>query len=352
MKIIKDKSLKPFGSGTACLNALHGDCIRDITLEECVEICEKSNHCDCGIYVNVKDSYLSPYCIPLNNDGWSNLNIFPSLVATKNNSFLSSDKGVETTFFYNEKVNNIPSKTFFENMIFDFDVIQLQYKDIDGTLLTMNENFYFVTQTYFDMLFRNYWNIQYGKTQRCVNGGKYQFFKRRESINIVSESPYDELSWKNYTIHYETEIYTQFFVQTVDDNKLFIDSKSPIYIYHQDSLSSIKQYLYVHPTTKLLLIDTKGKQKSVFYLFKSFDMKSSYPVDLYYKYNDKMTNNMEEYLKNFDKINPNDTIPSPTQTIVNGYNYYFVWVSVGILSLLCISNIIVYILNQKKKLKK
>lgn len=348
MKIIKDKSLKPFGSGTACLDGLYGDCIRNISLDKCVDICEKSNQCDCGIYVNVKDSSLSPYCIPLNNDGWQNLNIFPSLISTKNNSFLSSDKGVDTTFFYNEEVNTVPSKTVFENMIFDFDVIQLQYRDADGTLLTMNDNFEFVKQTDFDMLFRNYWNIQYGKTQRCTNGGKYQFFKGRESINMISQNPYDKFSWKNYTIHYIENIYAKFYVQTVDKEQLFINSKNPIYIYHQDIPTSTKQYLYVNPITKTLSIDTEGKQKSIFFLYKSFDLKNSYPIDLYYKYNDKMTSNMEEYLESFDRINPTEKIPPPTQTTVNGYNYNFVWVSVGILSLLCISNIIIYILNQKK----
>jgi hypothetical protein len=347
MKIIKDKSLKPFGSGTACLNALHGDCIRNISLEDCVKICEKSNQCDCGIYVNVKDSNLSPYCIPLNNDGFQNLNIFPSLVATENKSFLSSDKGVDTTFFYNEQVNKLPPKEVLEKIIFDFDIIQLQYQDTDGTVLTMNENFQFVKQTYFDMLFRNYWNIQYGKFQRCTNKGKYQFFKRRESINLVSQSPYNSFSWKNYSIHYEKDFYTEFFVENVNEKELFIDSKNPIYIYHQNTPTEEKNYLYVNPTTKVLSIDTKGTQKSIFYLFKSFDMKSAFPVDLYYSFNKNMTNNMETYLENFDKAYT-DEKSIPVQKTLNDYNCYFVWISVAILCLLCLANIIIYIFNQKK----
>ena len=352
MKIIKDKSLKPFGSGTSCLNAINGDCIRDISLDECVDICQKSNHCDCGIYVNIKNSTLSPYCIPLNNDNWGNLNIYPSLIKTKNNSFLSSDKDVDTTFFYNEKINPLPSKSFFENMIFDFDVIQLYYKDTDGTKLTMNENFDFVKQSYFDMLFHNYWNNQYGKSQRCTNGGKYQFFQGRQSINLCIEYPYNKFSWKNYNPHYIPNLYTKFFIETLDDSKLFINSNEPVYIYHQAKPTTLKHYIYVNPTTKKLSIDLMGKKKSVFYLFKSFDMKSSYPIDLYYKYDDKMTTNMEKYLENFDKIVPNVSIKPPIQIIVNGYNYYFVWISLVILLLLCIANILCFYFKSKKKLKK
>lgn len=351
MKIVKDKSLKPFGSGTSCIDALDGDCIRNISLEDCIKISENSTQSQCGIHVEVPESALTSYCIPLNNDSWTNMDLAPSLIHTENNSFLSTSNGVNTTFFYDEKVYKSPQKDVFMKMLFDFDILQLKYRDVDGTVLTMDEGFNFVPKTDFDMLFRSYWNIQYGKIHRCTSGGKYQFFRGRESEDMHIQTPYERFEWENFNLTFAYDNYSKFFVECLDENAVFIDSNAPIYIFHQNRRIDPKMYLYVHPKTKSLKIDIGGNKKSVFYLFKSFDLPNAYPIDLYYKLSDNMTRNMETYLEKFKNqdIVFSEYIPQPV--VLNEYNYSWLWTSVAILGLLLLTNIIVYIHNVIRKNK-
>lgn len=351
MKIVKDQSLKPFGSGTSCIDALGGDCIRNISLEDCIKISEKSNQSQCGMHVEVPGSALSSYCIPLNNDSWTNLDLAPNLIQTKNNSFLSTSNGVNTTFFYDEQTYKTPDPDTFTKMIFDFDIIQLKYRDVDGTVLTMDEGFKFVPKTDFDMLFRSYWNIQYGKVHRCTSGGKYQFFRGSQSEDMHIQTPYERFEWENFNLTFAYDNYSKFFVECVDKNALFIDSNAPIYIFHQNTRKDPKMYLYVDPKTKSLKIDRGGNKKSVFYLFKSYDLPNVYPDTLYKKISGSTTKNMEIYLEKFKNQDIVFSDYTPKAVVVNEYNYPWLWTSVAVLGLLLLTNIIVYVHNVRRKYK-
>ncbi len=351
MKIIKQKSLKPFGSGTSCIDALNGDCIRNLSVEECIKITEESYESQCGIHVEVKDSAIGSYCIPLNTNSWTNIDISPSLVRTKNKSLLSTTNNVDTTFFYNDKVYGVPSKELLSQMLFDFDAVQLRYRDTDGTMLTMDERFTFVPKTSFDMLFQSYWNFRYGKIHRCVVNGKYKFFRGRESLTMSVEKPYTKFLWNNFTTSYGFTIFSNFFITSVDKNRLFLNVNEPVYIFHQTVRLGKKTYLYVDPKTKLLNIDMTGEKKSVFFIYKSFDLPNAYPIKLYFNVTDTMTENMEVYLKEleekFTETNPfTKEISYKTQiTPVNDYNYAWVWTSVSILIVLLLMNVFIYFKN-------
>jgi len=354
MKIQKDKSLKPFGSGTSCIDCVDGDCIRNISLEECIDNAKKSNQSQAGIYVNVKDSILPSYCLPLNTDNWGNLALSPSYISTNNDTILSTKNNVETTFFYNDKKYALPSFDDLEKFIFDYDIIQLKYKDDNGEMLTMNENFKFVKDTAFSMLFRNYWNIQYGKINRCASNGKYNFFRGRESFVLSTEKPYNHFEFINFSLDYFNDLYNQFFVQAIDSDELFINSLQPVSIYHQNTLDQEKQYLYVEPTTNILSFDNKGSnKKSIFYLYKSFDLDNAYPIEHYFQLPKNLEENMSIYLDDFVRQTnlKKETVPQTQPIVVNDYNYPWLWTSITVLILVLFLNITFYARTFFKKKK-
>lgn len=356
MKIQKDKSLKPFGSGTSCIDTIHGDCIRNISLEECVEKAKQSHQSQCGIYVNVRDSILPSYCLPLNTNNWGNLTLSPSYINTNNDTILSTKNNVETTFFYNDKKYALPSLDYLEKSIFDFDVIQLKYKNEYGEMLTMDENLKFQKDSMFTMLFRNYWNIQYGKINRCPSNGKYHFFKGRESFVLSLKKPYDNFDFINFSLDYFDDLYNQFYIQAIDSNELFINSLQPVFIYHQNTLEEEKQYLYVDTVTNILSFDNKGKnKKSIFYLYKSFDLDNAYPISHYFELSKNLEKNMSIYLDEFVKeTNVKEKSAKKTKPIVfNDYNYPWLWTSMIILVLLFFLNVLFYAQQflKKKKVK-
>ena len=111
-------------------------------------------------------------------------------------------------------------------------------------------------------------------------------------------------------------------------------------------------YLYVDPITKSLKIDIGGNKKSVFYLFKSYDLPNAKDlIDLYLKLSDSMTRNMEIYLEKFKNQDIVFSDYSPKPVVLNEYNYPWLWTSVAILGLLLLVNIIVYVDNVRRKYK-
>lgn len=74
----KNNSVKPFSTQLSCIDTISGECITDISKEECQQICEDSSDCHYGYHV--KFPYKS-YCLPINyinnmnENAWTNSQI-------------------------------------------------------------------------------------------------------------------------------------------------------------------------------------------------------------------------------------------------------------------------------------
>ena len=149
MIIDKKYSLKPFGYGTSCIDCINGECVRNVSVEECKKICEESNWCGCGIHVDFLNRSIPNYCLPLNTIKYKNNPIISSMISTdKNGTFLSRENGVDITFFREEKQFPLNQKVY--------DKLKINKKKniskedlVDKNVEDMNKNMKIYLDTYF-----------------------------------------------------------------------------------------------------------------------------------------------------------------------------------------------------------
>ena len=56
--------VKPFGTGMSCIDTIGGECLRGLSVEECMRVCENSPLCSAGYHYSFPGSV--SYCVPLN----------------------------------------------------------------------------------------------------------------------------------------------------------------------------------------------------------------------------------------------------------------------------------------------
>lgn len=143
MKIIEGNYwLKPFGSQINCINSIYGECPKNINnIDECIKICEESPLCNAGYFVEDENTN-SKYCVPLFTSTWKNSNVYDYLIDSRNDTPISSNKGVKSTVFVNEKVfidQEKLSNDFFNNL---FIGDKVYFRIHDGkNLFYLQENF-------------------------------------------------------------------------------------------------------------------------------------------------------------------------------------------------------------------
>lgn len=105
MEIIPDKWVKPFSSGMSCINCIGSECIRDVTPEECANICKNSKRCNFGYHVKLPNEKES-YCLPLNGfPHWGNPQVFSnSTLSPEGSPILNPNLGVQVTIFQNPDI--------------------------------------------------------------------------------------------------------------------------------------------------------------------------------------------------------------------------------------------------------
>jgi hypothetical protein len=135
MKVLQDYILNPFGSGNSCIDTVDGECIRDMSLEECKSKCESADNCHLGMYI--KPPWTKSYCLPYNTIDYLNRPLSRLLVHKKNNSKFSSDKNVDMHLFFNEKV--YPSLTVPEQIILNHAICHLQIRKDNVTYYVSNQ---------------------------------------------------------------------------------------------------------------------------------------------------------------------------------------------------------------------
>ncbi len=107
METSKDIWVKPFSTGLSCVDTISAECIKNVSVDECVNICNDSNICSYGYHVqlpNEKDSY----CLPINGLPYmDNTDLFTSSLYPKEQGRIFSPHiGVELTTFQNTRLKN------------------------------------------------------------------------------------------------------------------------------------------------------------------------------------------------------------------------------------------------------
>ena len=107
METSTDMWVKPFSTGIACVDTIHGECIKNVSVEDCVDLCNKSDICAYGYHVklpNEKDSY----CLPINELPYmDNTEIFTNSLYPKTSArILSPNVGVDVTTFQNKNIRS------------------------------------------------------------------------------------------------------------------------------------------------------------------------------------------------------------------------------------------------------
>lgn len=96
----KELWVKPFGTGMSCIDTIHGECLRGLSLEECAKVCNQSPFCHAGYRVSFDHLPLASYCLPLNTTIYRNSNFLDNLIPANNSTRLSADDGVRVEVFY------------------------------------------------------------------------------------------------------------------------------------------------------------------------------------------------------------------------------------------------------------
>lgn len=146
-KILDGYSFPPFGHPYDCADTIHTQCYKDISLDDCINLCDESDECDAGYYLerassfgDNNNSYNNSYCFPLRTDVDKEsdpvMNIKPKQDYGLNDN-------VDATVFINQDVYPYPPDT--ANMVYYQDTILLKNVERDLQLSTTSreEDFIF-----------------------------------------------------------------------------------------------------------------------------------------------------------------------------------------------------------------
>lgn len=239
MKIDTKYSLKPFGSGTSCIDTIHGECIRNVSVDECVKICKNSPACGCGYHVEIKNRSpsIQNYCVPLNTIFYKNRPLALSLISTeKNGTILSKENGVDITFFRDERM--FPSvedslNKLKSSMIFNYDIVNFQIKNKKNNVFLqaiLPNALFFSNQTITDfyMIVKGF-DFSVGEVVRLHNDDVNYFFYKHTTLCLTYDHDKKEFLWNNYTENKSSQT-NVYHIQT-KDNSRFINNDTEVYIY-------------------------------------------------------------------------------------------------------------------------
>lgn len=264
--------LRPFGTGTSCVDTIYGECKNDKSLTECIKECEDSPYCSLGLYVESKDKN---YCMPFNTTNYYNRD--PSLfrIYEKNNSQLS--KKSRTTFFYDSRYWN-PKTPYNTSFLFETEPITLSTDK-----LFMNSNLQF-TPYYVPPFFLMYESLY--SHQIRLQEDNYFFLRKQDSFdNLYYNTKKNIFEWQKYTVALDPNFL--FYVEkSKPSSNQFVNNKEPIYIYMK--FGNEKKYLTI---TKELFLALSSTKDTIFILSKIQE-----PLDK--NLNLQNTHSMENYLQN------------------------------------------------------
>lgn len=316
MIIDKKYSLKPFGSGTSCIDCIDGECLRGLSLEECKEKCESSDSCNAGIHVDFTKQPIQSYCLPLNTINYKNRPMATSLISTENNgTFLSRENGVDISFIRNEKQFPSISETFDQlksDIIFNYDIVNIITKD--KSLQTFLPNTFFFQKniiTDFYMVIKGF-DFSQGEITRIHDEDVVYFFYKETTLVLTYDFDKKQFLWSNFTDDIKENYSNVFHIQTKNKKDEFVDyiyndSKVNIYTFHKKR----KYYLHLKENYELGLKETEPVES--LFISNNTDKNNIKKVPNEKLLDDRvnyMNKNMKVYLENFfpDKRNTIQTI--------------------------------------------
>ena len=241
MIIDKKHSVKPFGSGTSCIDTIHGECIRNISVEDCIEICKDNPSCGCGYHVEIKNRSppIQNYCVPLNTIEYKNRPLSLSLISTEDNgTMLSKENDLDITFFRDERM--FPSiddtfNTLKSPVIFNYDIVNFHIKDSKNNIFLQSilpNALFFSTETITDfyMIVKGF-DFSAGEVTRLHNNDVNYFFYKHTTLCLTYDHDKKEFLWNNYTENKsnQTNVYH---IQSKKDST-FINNDTEVYIYSE-----------------------------------------------------------------------------------------------------------------------
>lgn len=208
--------LRPFGTGTSCMDTINGDCLENVTLEECMDHCENSDYCQAGIFVHPGKTSKT-YCAPLNTYQTTNVNYNTSFVKNRNATPLSDS----TTFFYDKKYFD-PEKNPPEEAIFSNDPLNIAYHEKNKEPLYLNANLSFQIFPSTPPFLVAYFPRNYSSNYRLLNNETIGFHLFTEFKNIQFND-----SGVAFWNVYAPEVYAQsFFIEMLNEST-FVNSGQP-----------------------------------------------------------------------------------------------------------------------------
>ena len=304
MIIDKEYSLKPFGSGTSCIDCIHGECIRNVSMEECKKICEESDWCGCGIHVDFENKSIPSYCLPFNTVEYKNRPLATSLISTeKNGTYLSRENGVDITFF--REKDQFPSieETYNQlksNLIFNYDIIN--FLSMDGkffqSFLPSTFDFLNTEISDFYMVIKGF-DFSQGEVTRIHNQDIVYFFYKETTLVLTYDFNKNQFIWENYTDE-KTNQTNIFYIETNNSenfiNSISMDTGVFIYLLHHNE----KYYLYKTNDNKLGI--SKRKPKEVFFITNKIKTKNIDTISTKKLFENRvkyMNHNMKVYLDTY-----------------------------------------------------
>lgn len=265
--------LRPFGTGTSCVDTIYGECKIDTTLKKCIKECENSPYCSLGIYVESKDKN---YCMPFNTTNYYNRD--PSLfrIFEKNNSQLS--KKSNTTFFYDTRYWN-PEIPYNSSFLFETEPITIS----TDKKLFINSNLQLTP--YYVAPFLLMYEYIYSHQIRLQEDDYFLLRKQDSFDNLYYNTEKNIFEWQKYTVSLDPNFL--FYVEKTEPNSSqFVNNKEPIYIYMK--FDNEKKYLTIAKKSFLALSSTKDTNFII--------SKIKEPLDK--NLNMQNTQSMEKYLQN------------------------------------------------------
>ena len=291
--------LRPFGTGTSCIDTIYGECVNNVSLERCIQHCDESPYCKYGLYIEPKNSDQN-YCLPLISVNGSSL--YHNFVFNKNKSKLSDI----TTFFYDKRYFDFDDKLP-KNILFLPSLITLSIKFNDGRVLflTPNLNFDKVKPSIFLSIFAP--NNRTFKS-RVNNREKLGFHFANGFRNIDFDVKTKKALWEIYSPETLLQSYV---LESTNPKEEFIDQGTP-FLLKTNLINNKIFYWNLDKNNQLIL--TKEKPTNF-----TFEMESEKIKNAPENFTEKNTEMMENYLKkNFEK-----TVKLQKQESFNSYFLLF-----------------------------
>lgn len=190
MRVADNSWVRPFGTGMSCIDTVDAECPRGVSLQECMDVCEKSPLCNAGYHVSFDHLPLESYCVPLNTTMYQNTNFLDSVIEPNNKTRLSADNGINVRVFYNEN------------------------RFSDQTDLHKTSNLYFANTCY---LIQN-------------RGTEGQYFLQSDfSVNPIKETAMTVTLGQGYSpiIYFDTRISTESHILFFKNNEFSVLSPDP-----------------------------------------------------------------------------------------------------------------------------